>query len=631
MKPISLWQHIQANYPELMGLMKQHLRSQNASDIVVEDARSGGKTCYVLLEGRKRYLHSKYDPEREALTLLEKEQAAIEAQDDLVLFGLGMGHLAKVILKHYPHKQLLILEPSPVLLAKSAEHLQLESIHFNQIKLIHAGNDMQHIASFAAQVLQKTHGHFSLVVLPGAQQVYPEVYQQFKEALKKAVQSKRVDVRVINTYKDRWAINSIRNLPHLLNTPNVLEHQGKFSHKPAIIVAAGPSLMDEIENLRSIKKNETAYLFSAGSAIKTLLMQGIEPDAVVSYDPQSTNYNVFNLIRQMNLNHIPLLFGSCVGHETVDLFPGPAAHFLVNQDKTSPWFLSPKQRELGNAPLILDSATVVGVMLQLLNYLGFSPIILVGQNLAFRDQKAYADGAVGEAREKELIKEGKMTTLSVDGHHIETNEGFLYMKENIEILINRFQSMQVINTTRQGAHIEGAAFIQLRDLMEKELSAPITKRSLLPNQSSSYDHDRFEEQLIKIQKERKRLITLLDEMTHMLETMSVLAEETESDDSRKAIFNRIDRWLVSVDKNPYATYCLLPIIRTHHEEFARQLKRISREEELIVKVKTTHDVFGHYITALRKAESSLGSHLEIAQEDLKQETLQVLSFSVSFN
>ena len=631
MKPINLWQHIQASHPELLGLIHKKNKLKESSGIVLEDTRNGSKTCYVSSEGRKRYLHSKYDPEREALTLLEKEQTAIEAQDDLVLFGLGLGHLAKAILNKYPHKQLFILEPSPVMLAKSAAHFQMEAPHFDQIKMLHAGSDVNHLASFAAGVLEMTQGQFSLVVLPGAQQVYSEVYQQFKEILKKAVQTKRVDVRVINTYKDRWAINSVRNLPHLLSTPNILAHQGAFKDQPAIIVAAGPSLMDEIENLRSIKQNKFAYLFSAGSAIKTLLNHGIEPDAVVSFDPQSTNYSVFNILRQQGIKDIPLLFGSCVGYETVDLFPGPAAHFLVNQDRTSPWFLSPKQRELGNAPLILDSATVVGVMLQLLHYLGFSPIILVGQNLAFRHQKAYADGAVGDLREKELIKEGKMTVRSVEGDQIETNEGFLYMKENIEILIKRFTEMQVVNTTQQGAHIEGAAFIPLSDLMKTILKNPIAHRKLLPDERFAYDTERFTQQLARIQKERNRLRALMDEMAYILETIAALVEDEESLDEQTAILQRIDRWLISLDKNQYAQYCLFPIIRTHHEAFARQLQRVRREEDLGMKLKATHDALGHYITALKKAESSLGGHLEIVQEEMKQESLQILSFSVTFN
>ena len=58
----------------------------------------------------------------------------------------------------------------------------------------------------------------------------------------------------------------------VLSIPNILmEKKGEFKKKPAIIVAAGRSLNEEIENIRHVIDNGLSYIFSVGSAINTLI------------------------------------------------------------------------------------------------------------------------------------------------------------------------------------------------------------------------------------------------------------------------------------------------------------------------------------------------------------------------
>lgn len=73
--------------------------------------------------------------------------------------------------------------------------------------------------------------------------------------------------------------------------------QKAFEGKPAIIVAAGPSLSEEFEHLKFIKENGLAYIFSVGSAINALIEHGIYPDAACTYDPKERNQNVIRIIK----------------------------------------------------------------------------------------------------------------------------------------------------------------------------------------------------------------------------------------------------------------------------------------------------------------------------------------------
>src|SRR5690606_2967005 len=106
----------------------------------------------------------------------------------------------------------------------------------------------------------------------------------------------------------RWILNSMKNFKEVLSTPNILlEKRGAFKDKPAILVAAGPSLNEEIENIRYIKENGLAYIFSVGSAINTLMHHNIYPHAATTYDPTVKNQIVFEKVKEKEIIEIPMI------------------------------------------------------------------------------------------------------------------------------------------------------------------------------------------------------------------------------------------------------------------------------------------------------------------------------------
>ena len=160
-------------------------------------------------------------------------------------------------------------------------------------------------------------------------------------------------------------LNSIRNFKYLLTTPNILREKDQFKGIPALIVAAGPSLLDEIENIREIKDKGLAYIFSAGSGLVPLLNNGIYPDAATSYDPNQFN-GVYKQVFEKKITSIPLIFGSTVGI-SLQKYPGPMAHMLNSQDTVAPYYLRLKNGEASQK--IYDSTTISVVLVQLLKHL----------------------------------------------------------------------------------------------------------------------------------------------------------------------------------------------------------------------------------------------------------------------
>ena len=132
-----------------------------------------------------------------------------------------------------------------------------------------------------------------IIPLPGHKTAFPEQYNQFQELFNKLIKDKRNSLRTNYAFQKRWTLNSIKNFKEVLNTPNILmEKKGAFTGQPALLVAPGPSLNEEIEKVRYIKDNGLAYIFSVGGSINTLVENNIYPHAACTYDPTENNQKV---------------------------------------------------------------------------------------------------------------------------------------------------------------------------------------------------------------------------------------------------------------------------------------------------------------------------------------------------
>ena len=102
-------------------------------------------------------------------------------------------------------------------------------------------------------------------------------------------------------------INSVYN--HKLVSKRLLLKPDSF-HTPVVLVASGPSLDSQLEWLRDNQNSLT--IFAAGSALGSLMRNGIEPDACCFLERQSSVYHdiknllVDNLITSFSY-HLSLL------------------------------------------------------------------------------------------------------------------------------------------------------------------------------------------------------------------------------------------------------------------------------------------------------------------------------------
>lgn len=565
---------LKLTYPQTWEKLKSFEKSMDMDLIQVEETRRGDKTLWIEKEGKKTYLHSKYNPIREAEAIIE-EYENVEEDTTVIFYGTGLGYHIDIFLKKHPNVKYYIYEPIPEILYTYLSHKSLKKLPSLNLKDIILADNEEETRSFFNHILDKTRENFIYIPLNSHRNIYTEEYNQFIKTFKETLKDKKSSIGTNLKFQERWILNSMKNFGEVLSTPNILlEKKGEFKDKPAILVAAGPSLNEEIENIRYIKNNGLAYIFSVGSAVNTLVYHDIYPDAATTYDPGKFNHNVFTKIKEKEIAEIPMIFGSSVGYETIINYPGDKYHMITSQDSVSNYYL--KNTNGKSIDMIYDAPTIAVVTLQLLYELGFSKIILVGQNLAYKGKKRHSEGIHYSRDLTDSEIEKGIYVKDVYGEEILTNLGFNSMRQQMEEYIKAFPNIEVINTTKGGAYIEGTEFIELETVINKYLKGKVVDNNWLVGNKTNYDKEHLEIQAKKMDIAYKRALKLIENYYDTLNKIERLIGNRNFNQAEKA-YAQLDNNLRRIENNDFFKVFILPMNRVQYELLANSIDNLNEE------------------------------------------------------
>ena len=575
--------------------------------VQTEDSRSGARTLVVETEGRRAYLHSRYDPLREAAAILE-EYKNLDDNTTVIFYGTGLGYHITAFAQENPTVDFFIYEPVPEVFDQYMAHGELSKLPLSRIKNIVLADTEQQAVSFFKNFIERINNKLVIIPLPSHKTVFPEDYKQFQELFNKLVKETRSSLRTNYAFQKRWTINSIKNFKEVLNTPNILmEKKGAFTAQPALLVAAGPSLNDEIERVRYVKDNGLAYIFSVGSAINTLIENNIYPHAACTYDPTEHNQKVFTKVVDRGIKDIPLVFGSSVGYETLEKYPGRKYHMLTSQDTVSAYFLKGKDgQELQG---VYDAPSIAVVTLQLLHLLGFAPIILVGQNLAYKGKERHSAGVDYSHEVTEQEMKNGLWVKDVFGREVLTDEGFNRMRRQMEMYLEKLSGINVINTTQGGADIKGAPFIPLEEVMRQYLKKKVTAPDWLPVDRYSYDTDYLVSQLDKMDEAYSGMKKTMHQVDELLKKIRLLAVNGNFD-QLKRMYPKLDETMKKVEENSYFKVFIQPMNRVYRDILGKEAIYIREEKEPRAKAEKVINAFGKFLWVCNKDMSLIESEFE---------------------
>ena len=320
-------------------------------------------------------------------------------------------------------------------------------------------------------------------MLPNYDQLFPNQVVSFFKIYRKVLVDEVVLYNTQNKFSAVMAKNLLANARYLCDgykTTQLVEVIPR--NIPGIVVAAGPSLNKNIKELKKAKGK--AFIIAVDTAIKPLLKEGIIPDMYCAVDAMKP----LDLVKVEEARTIPVIITLNVANDLVDYHIGKKFFF----DEIYTFAERIFQRSGQEFGTVETGGSVATNAFSLLYKIGITTIILVGQDLAFTNNKSHADGTFKEKMEEEDTSHFEM----VEGNYEEkvpTRPDFKQYLEWYAYYIKgckeKDKNFRVINATEGGAKIEGTELMPLKDAIEEVCHQEVDIASCLDKLSPMLDKE----------------------------------------------------------------------------------------------------------------------------------------------
>lgn len=544
---------------------------------------------------------------------LEAVRGSVENQGIILLYGFGQGIGIADLIEMYPERLLFVYEPNEENFRVSLKEMDLRiilespNLYFlavgeNQLKSLfysictHMRNDMAFIAL----------RHYLEV------ESDEDMLRNLKSDLEKYSNTFDSNRATQNVYRHDWVRNSMYQIAGMLSSPRIKDLYKTYENATIIIIASGPSLQIDIEWVKRIK--EHVLIISAGSSIQALVKNGIQPHLATILDGGEINNKVFS---DPNALVAPLLYTSSAYYEISDKKDKFKIHSIIKNDEVSQYYMGVDKSQAEISP----TTTVTGTAIQAACWLGAKRVVMMGQDLSFPGDKYYSDG-VGHIDSEAvgyLVKESQDTVLNVQGTYNATNSSFMGMKGGLESLIAAFPDIEFINSTRNGAVIEGSVWKPIEEVYELVSHENIdgdAVRDLLEKKGSTIDVEAIKEvkskvfttfqELPEITQEFKKMIRLFSEIRVLSHTNPVKCQ-------RKIVV--IEKIWEGVVNRPWFSPVFEALLPIELREYDRELPSIILEQNLVRKSNLINDILGKLV---KHIEAEIPFLKEVFGESLRR-------------
>ncbi|OAT80378.1 hypothetical protein A6M21_13500 [Desulfotomaculum copahuensis] len=417
-------------------------------------SRAGLPTIKANADGREIWLHSPYDPVREA----ERWASGVTLDDRHVpvVVGLGLGYHVAELARRFPHRKMLVLEPVRKLYDMAISEPQVTGLLSNNDINLFVGDDASALDSFLTQNVN-LYGKEELefIEYPPLARFFREEFDQIERRMVDGLNTLSLSLNTTLALSKAWTDNFFANLPYIIDNPGVKELFGAFSGRPGVIVSAGPSLSNNIHLLKDVKGK--GLIIVVGTAVKPVLQSGVIPDLVVTIDGSLPNYRHFEdlVTRDFPLAFYPSAYPIIISEHSGplltmnDVFFGHWLQKITGQDKG--W--------------ISTGPSVANVSFDIAVQLGLNPIVFIGQDLAFTGGHTHASGTVYA---KDAPDGALLEVTGINGGTVRTDRTLNAMRDWLNKRISLLpDNIEVINATEGGAKIEGTKVMTFREAIDR--------------------------------------------------------------------------------------------------------------------------------------------------------------------
>lgn len=481
------------------------------------------------------FLHSKYDPEKEARQFVEKNY---KPNHITILFGYGKGYFAKALMERKDKKdKVIVIEPLKI---PKVEEIK-KSIDFAYIQ----DTNVEAIKSLLIDELN-IYSNINIICSPNYNNLFPELYLELLTMIKERVSINRIMENTMRRYASDWQKNYIFNLGNAFIDQSLSNLYKKYSC-PVVIVSGGPSLTKQIEQLRLVLGK--VIIIAAGSTINTLLNFNIVPDYVISIDGGVPNYNHF---KGLFFKDSKLIYSMYNHHQIRESFNNQSFYFLsADANNLCSHMKSVLKTDF---PIITGGGSVANYALTIGLYITQGPITFIGQDLAYTDMKTHAEhNKLFATVDDAYIKDRNL--FLAKGYYDEevlTDFAFYKMKEDFEEMIqsNNLQG-KIFNSTEGGIFIEGFNQIPFKEFCTRYIDQNYIKSTVISGLDSPKETN-----IALFIKQLKDEVKTYDKIKLLLnDSLSTLVKNKNNTSFSQFVLKKINKNDIKLDK----LYKIVPV------------------------------------------------------------------------
>lgn len=440
--------------PEMHEKLKSHIT--DTQSILCGDALDGEKFLAVSKDNEIIPLNSTYHPSHEAERYVAQYDE-LSAETVLFMYGFSNGFIIrKALEKNCPVQSCIVYEPSVEIFVKVLEEYDVTDLIRNTELLIF-------IRKINDELLEKTLYDimnyrnwklFQFSIAPCYDRLFAKDCKEILKMFTNVHEYKHMEMNTLIRFAQSGVKNEVKAMKWFMNCHALEQYKNKFPEDmPCIIVAAGPSLEKNAEVLRRAKGK--ALIICVDTALPFLLKKDIIPDIACTIDAQKgTTY-----FMDTRLKDIPIMVSTDSDYRALEQIGDVKPIYIAAVND----FFQRLFKDKGyNVDYFDGGGSVATVSFQVAVGLGFHTIILIGQDLAFSDDKAHA--GMGEVTKEDLDSKLMMVD-AYNGGQILSRIDFKHYIDWYNLKIPELTDRLIINATEGGAKLKGAVQMTLNDVV----------------------------------------------------------------------------------------------------------------------------------------------------------------------
>lgn len=268
-------------------------------------AKSGRMTLSVISEdGHEVFIHSRIHPENDKSVILSGDFSG-----RVILLGLGLGyHLMNLNTENI--KEVIVVEISEKIINLSKDIISENDVQNSKIRFV--SPEVNEFSDMFWEHLINIDNSSSFAILehPASVRAFPSYYTKARETLSSYISKKASDNLTIKKFGSLYFKNIIKNINSFVSSPSIKCFENKFSEFEAVIVSSGPSIDYYAGKIKDIQRK--VFIIAVDSALSVLAENKIEPDFIISIDPQAYTWEHLNSIKSS-----AILIQSLTAHNAV--------------------------------------------------------------------------------------------------------------------------------------------------------------------------------------------------------------------------------------------------------------------------------------------------------------------------